>query len=64
MTSDDIKKVQIIATSKDGQRFLALSEDTILIRIIVSLCKFVKLKDDVFGEISLKDLMDNGINEH
>lgn len=64
MTSDDIKGVQIIATSKDGQRFLALSKDTILIRFIVSLCKFVKLKDDVFGEISLKDLMDNGINEH
>lgn len=64
MTSDDIKSVQIIATSNDGQRFLALSKDTILIRIIVSLCKFVKLKDGVLGEMPLKDFIDNGINEH
>lgn len=36
MTSDDIKKVQIIATTKDGQHLLSVSDDKILIRCILS----------------------------
>ena len=57
MTSDDIKKVQIIATTKDGQHLLSVSDDKILIRCIVEWCKFCKLKDELFEECSIKELI-------
>ena len=46
MTSNDIKQLQIIATTKDGQHCLAITDDTILIQFTASLCQFIKLKDD------------------
>ena len=57
MTSADIKSVQIIATTKDGQHLISLSEDKILIRCIAEWCKFMKLKDELFGQCSLKELI-------
>ena len=57
MTADDIEKVQIIATTKDGQHLLAISDDKILIRCIASWCQFVKLKDELFEQCSIKELI-------
>ena len=57
MTSNDIKEVQIIATLKNGQHLIALSEDKILIQCIVVWCKFMKLKDELFAQCSLKELI-------
>ena len=59
MTSDDIKSVQIIATTNDGKHIMAVSDDKILIRCIVEWCKFVKLKDELFEQCSLKELIDD-----
>ena len=59
MTSDDIKSVQIIATTKDGKHLVAVSDDKLLIRYIVSCCKFVKLKEELFEQCSLKELIDD-----
>ncbi len=58
MTSDDISKVQIIATTKDGQHFVALSDNKVLIRCITAIVKFMRLKDDLFIQCSLKELME------
>ena len=41
MTSDDIQSVQIIATCKDGQHIMAVSDDKILIRCIAEWCQFM-----------------------
>ena len=58
MISDDIKSVQIIATTKDGKHIIAVSDDKILIRCIAEWCKFIKLKEDVFEQCSLKEIME------
>ena len=59
MTSDDIKSVQIIATTKEGKHIMAVSDEKALIRYIVSCCKFAKLKDELFEQCSLKELIDD-----
>ena len=46
MTSDDIQSVQIIATCKDGQHIMAVSDDKILIRCIAEWCQFMRLKEE------------------
>lgn len=58
MTSDDIKSVQIIATTNDGKHIMAVSEEKPLIRLIVACCKFAKLKDELFEHCSLKEVME------
>ena len=58
MTTDDIESVQIIATTNDGKHIMAVSDDKILICCIAEWCKFVKLKEDVFEQCSLKELME------
>ena len=58
MTSDDIKSVQIIATTKDGKHIMAVSDYKELIRYIASCCKFVKLKDELLEQCSLKEILE------
>jgi len=58
MTSNDIKSVQIIATTKDNKHILAVSDDKVLIRCIAECCKFAKLKDELFEQCSLKEIME------
>lgn len=57
MTSNDICNIQIIATLKDGQHIMTLSDNKELIRSIVECCKFMRLKDELFEQCSLKELM-------
>ena len=59
MTANDIKSVQIIATTKDGKHIIAVSDDKPLIWHIVAFCKFAKLKDELFEQCSLKELIDD-----
>jgi hypothetical protein len=59
MTSNDIKSVQIIATTKEGKHIMAVSDEKPLIWHIASCCKFVKLKDELFEQYSLKELMED-----
>lgn len=58
MTANDIKSVQIIATTKDGKHIMAVSDEKPLIWYIASCCKFVKLKDELFEQCSLKEIME------
>ena len=57
MATNDIEQVQIIATTKDGKHIMAVSEERPLIWHIASCCKFVKLKEELFEQHSLKELM-------
>ena len=59
MTSDDIKSVQIIATTKDDKHLMAVSDEKLLIWYISYCCKFAKLKDELFEQCSLKELIDD-----
>ena len=58
MTSNDIKSVQIIATLRDGKHLLAVSDKEPLIWHIAACCKFAKLKDELFEQCSLKEIME------
>lgn len=58
MTTNDIEKVQIIATTKDSQHIMAVSDDKILIQCIASWCQFYKLKDELFEQCSIKELIE------
>jgi hypothetical protein len=44
MTEDDIKSVEILAKTKDGELLYTKSEDRMLIRCILLLCKFERIK--------------------
>lgn len=59
MTSDDITQVQIIATTKGGKHIMAVSDEKPLIWHIAACCKFAKLKDELFEQCSLKELIDD-----
>ena len=58
MTADDIKSVQIMATTKDGKHLIAVSDEKSLIWYVVASCKFIKLKDELFEQCSIKELME------
>ena len=58
MTSDNITKLQILATIDDGTHLMAITDDKILIRFVAELCQFVKLKEDLFEQCSLKELIE------
>ena len=57
MTSDNITKLQILATMDDGTHLMAITDDKILIRFAAELCQFAKLKEDLFEQCSLKELV-------
>ena len=63
MTARDIKKVQILLTSNDGQHFLTTTENRTLINEIVRVCSFVKIKEGSIGECSIKELADYDFRE-
>lgn len=56
LTSRNIEKIQITAKLDNGSHILAVSDNKSLIDIIVRTCKFVKLKDDIFEQCSLKEI--------
>lgn len=58
LTANDIESVQIIATLKDGKHIMAITDDRILINMMASFCQFVKLKDELFEQCSLKEIME------
>ena len=47
----------ICYTTKDGKHIMAVSNEKPLIWYIVACCKFAKLKDELFEQCSLKELI-------
>ena len=63
MTSKNVKKVQVLAELDNGEFVLAVSDNSILIRVIIELCKFIKLDKSAVGEVDVKKIMKGGNNE-
>ena len=60
MTSDNIKKVQIIAEMDDGTHIIALSDNRMLIDVIVSLCQFQRIDETQIGQVPLAEIIEKG----
>ena len=58
MTTADIERIQIIATTKDGEYILGVSDNEELIAAVAIYCKFQKLKKEYFEQCSLKELLE------
>lgn len=63
MTSKNVKKVQILAELDNGEFVLAVSDNSILIRVIVELCKFIKIDKSAVGNVDVKEITKGGSNE-
>ena len=62
MTNKDIKSVQIIAELNDGTHIIALSDNRMLIDVIVSMCQFQRIDEKQIGEIPLEEIFEKGGN--
>lgn len=59
MTSRDIKKLSIIAETKDGQYLATATENNTLIDIVTGFCQFAIAKSELIGQMSLQELAIN-----
>ena len=57
MTTGDIKSVQILIQSNDGEILVGNTTDKILIGMIASYVKYVKVNRRNFTEIDIKELL-------
>ena len=62
MTTDDIKSVQILIQSNEGEILVGNTTDKILIGMIASYVKFVKVDKDKFTEVEIKELLYLNLN--
>lgn len=58
MTTDEIKTVQIMLETNDGKVLVGTATDNILIRMIASYVKFVKMDRAKFVSVSIKDIIE------
>lgn len=62
MTNNDIKKIQIIAELNDGTHIIALSDNRMLIDVIVSLCQFHRIDETQISQVPLAEIIEKGGN--
>ena len=60
MTNNDIKKIQIIAELNDGTHIIALSDNRMLIDVIVYLCQFHCIDETQIGQVPLAEIIEKG----
>ena len=60
MTSDNIKKVQILAELDNGEHILTVSDNSILIKFIVEFCQFIKIDEAKVDTFDIKDIIEKG----
>lgn len=58
MTTNDIEKLQIVATTKDREYLITTSNNRALIDLVATMCEFHKVKKELFEEHSLTELID------
>lgn len=58
MTTNDIEKLQIVATTKDGEYLITTSSNRALIDLVATMYEFHKVKKELFEEYSLTELTD------
>ena len=56
MTTNDIKSVEILIQSNDGEMLVGKTSDKILIGMIASYVKFVKVDKDKFAEVDIRTI--------
>lgn len=61
MTNKDIKSVQIIAETDDGTHIIALSDNRMLIDVIVSMCQFQRIDETQIRQVPLEEILAAGI---
>jgi hypothetical protein len=57
MTNKDIKSVQIIAELNNGTHIIALSDNRMLINVIVSLCQFQRIDETQVCKVPLEEIL-------
>ena len=57
MTNNDIKKIQIIAELDDGTHIIALSDNRMLIDVIVSMCQFQRIDETQIRQVPLEEIL-------
>ena len=62
MTTNDIEKLTIVATTKDGDYLISTSSSRALIDLVAAMCEFHKVKKELFEEYSLTELTDGQEN--
>lgn len=60
MANNSIKKVQILAELDNGEFGLAVSENPILIRVIIELCRFIRVDKSAVGNVDVKEITKGG----
>ena len=60
MTSKNVKNAQILAELDNGEFVLAVSNNPILIRVIIELCKFIRVDKSAVGEVNVKEITKGG----
>ena len=63
MTNNDIKEIQILAELNDGTHIIALSDNRMLIDVIVSLCQFHRIDETQIGQVPLAEIIEKGGEE-
>lgn len=56
MTNNDIEKLQIIATTNDGEYLITITRSRPLIDLAVSMCEFQKCNRDLIEEMPITEL--------
>ena len=59
MTTNDIKKAEILLCCKNGERLLGVTDDNILLNFIAQYVKFVKIDEEKTGTIPLSEIIKN-----
>lgn len=63
MTTNDIKSVQILIQSNDGEILVGNTSDNILIGMIASYVRFINVDEEKFAEMDIKELLKDRSNE-
>ena len=57
MTTNDIKNVQILVNLKNGEKLIGVTDNNILINMIAGFVEFVKVDEEKFDSIALKEII-------
>ena len=57
MTTNDIKKAEILICCKNGEKLLGITDDKILLNFIAQYVKFVQIDDEKTGTIQLCEII-------
>lgn len=63
MTTDDIKTVQVVLETNDGQMLVGIVKDPMVIGMIAGFTQFVKIDESKMVEVPIKDLLTDKTEE-